>query len=877
MEQFFLQKDGNNIEINFMIQENMLLILGRDNFNQEYKLTLSHKELQNDYIFFQKCNSLKEAFDLIIISFNDNKGYIKEIQINSNIIIGIQDSKDEDICFDLKLKIDNDINPLLGQNFINLNNQPMGNFYYPYTNTGTYYMNGMDYMNNMNGIGYMNNMNSMGYMNNMDGIGYMNNINMNNMNNMNINNMNNMNINNMNNMNMNNMNISNMNNMNMNNMNINNMNNINMYDMNNINMNNMNMNNMNNINMNNMNYMNMNNTNYSQNNILINDNNSMIKVSIMKPQNNSDEEIKDLFGLLKILSMKKLSDIIDKKKLSDNLNNMFNEINKNVPFTGEKNVQLIIENKAYNILIYSQYLINKIIHINEIKDLINKELDPKIIQEFINYWNSLYKYEKYNKFFELNFIKNLRACKFDYSLISMNILENDNSEYEQKCGNCPNMKKLVVFLSSDIGPVSLINNDDLKYSQKTCYGRGFYSTDNIDYLPSFIDNQNNDFIYGKIIPAKSYFSFIAAEIFYDESKVIKTDIEMDISNKNLNIQNYNNQKVEPNGLHYIQIRNNKLSKINKNNKFLAKELVISEKYQIFPFYTLTLKRNDYFVLWRDPNFEDESQYKDFLEDIKLLCFEKANINFYYESSTEEALKFLVRRKYDKPIIITSVGKDLSGKRFAEIVRKILGFDIIILFFSNNKNHLNWIKNFPNCLYTNNADVYKDYITKYNEKDLKKLRGKVEKEYKIRLKPFTFDFILYPNYKNEGDFSQLDFNSYYLRHVNIKNGNKYLCMTEDGNVIISEVSCLWDITIYGNEITLISNKYYLDYSEENDNVRGFKYMVRWNFEIEGDYYYFININKKNNKILSIENNEVKVNKNKVGDTEKFELIDILEEE
>ena len=90
-------------------------------------------------------------------------------------------------------------------------------------------------------------------------------------------------------------------------------------------------------------------------------------------------------------------------------------------------------------------------------------------------------------------------------------------------------------------------------------------------------------------------------------------------------------------------------------------------------------------------------------------------------------------------------------------------------------------------------------------------------------------------------------------------------------------CLWDITIYGNDITLISNKYYLDLSEDNENTKGFQYMVYWDFEKDGYYYYFINKNKNTNNILSIENNEVKVNKEIAGDNEKFELIDVFEEE
>ena len=46
---------------------------------------------------------------------------------------------------------------------------------------------------------------------------------------------------------------------------------------------------------------------------------------------------------------------------------------------------------------------------------------------------------------------------------------------------------------------------------------------------------------------------------------------------------------------------------------------------------------------------------------------------------EEALKFLIKRTYDKIILITILCDDLSGKRFAEIASKISGFDIMTFF------------------------------------------------------------------------------------------------------------------------------------------------------------------------------------------------------
>ena len=157
----------------------------------------------------------------------------------------------------------------------------------------------------------------------------------------------------------------------------------------------------------------------------------------------------------------------------------------------------------------------------------------------------------------------------------------------------------------------------------------------------------------------------------------------------------------------------------RKGEFLGNKYVITEKYQILLFYSLTVKRNEYFILWRDPNFEGENEYSDYLLERKLYSFEKAKMKIYFESSTEETLKFLQRRKYKKAILITSIGLDLSDKKFVEVARKILGFNLMVLFFSRNEKHLKWIKNFPNYLYTNTAEIFEKYISNFNEQGLKK--------------------------------------------------------------------------------------------------------------------------------------------------------------
>ena len=200
------------------------------------------------------------------------------------------------------------------------------------------------------------------------------------------------------------------------------------------------------------------------------------------------------------------------------------------------------------------------------------------------------------------------------------------------------------------------------------------------------------------------------------------------------------------------------------------------------FLVFQQKKNEYYVIWRDPNFDTSRYYGKHLDDRKLFCLREANMNVYSFKSTEEALKFIVKRKNkdDKIIYITNIGNDLGGKRFIEIVRKIYKFDIMVLFYSNNTNHFNWIKNFPNCLYADQKDIYEKYLTNYNRIGLKNQKKIVEEKYKsynLKIKEFTHDFLCVPNEENINNQNY----KRYIRNVKIfcKNQNKYLCMKENG--------------------------------------------------------------------------------------------------
>ena len=90
------------------------------------------------------------------------------------------------------------------------------------------------------------------------------------------------------------------------------------------------------------------------------------------------------------------------------------------------------------------------------------------------------------------------------------------------------------------------------------------------------------------------------------------------------------------------------------------------------------KKNEY-VLWKDPNFNKPPMIS-YKQIFKLMCNGKENMNIFFETSMEKALKFLLKNRNDRVILASNIGLDLNGKRFIQLARKILGFDIIIFFF-----------------------------------------------------------------------------------------------------------------------------------------------------------------------------------------------------
>ena len=129
----------------------------------------------------------------------------------------------------------------------------------------------------------------------------------------------------------------------------------------------------------------------------------------------------------------------------------------------------------------------------------------------------------------------------------------------------------------------------------------------------------------------------------------------------------------------------------------------------------------------------------------------------------------LKKKYNKIILISNAGSDLSGKKFVIDARKIIGNDVIALFLCYNIQHLTWITQLKNAIFSNEPEFYEKYLESFvtdseideesKEKIIKsqliKLINTIQKKYKVN---FNFDnnFLNYPLFKKDGNFSDLTF-------------------------------------------------------------------------------------------------------------------------
>ena len=80
------------------------------------------------------------------------------------------------------------------------------------------------------------------------------------------------------------------------------------------------------------------------------------------------------------------------------------------------------------------------------------------------------------------------------------------------------------------------------------------------------------------------------------------------------------------------------------------------------------------------------------------------------------MRLLKRKKYNKIILISNIGSDFGGREYIKKARAIIGNDVIVLFNAYVSFHLDWIKEFPNALFSNKPNFYEDFLGCFYEND-----------------------------------------------------------------------------------------------------------------------------------------------------------------
>ena len=492
--------------------------------------------------------------------------------------------------------------------------------------------------------------------------------------------------------------------------------------------------------------------------------NKEINIKFIKVSTNNCIKINnsDLFGLLKLCLLKEISSKLDcnrLEKLPDIIRYIMEVLQHGYIENNDvkQNIKDILEKvRGSSIINFSNY-VDEIFDSNQIRTVLNL-LSGEELKEINDIKYRLAKYNNCIKLFDKEFEKTKRGSIFEFSIISLVVIEREDFDtFENEREKCPNRVERILYHGTSIEPISCILTGLFRRSEYKCYqhGKGVYFTDVLDYCWYYGGAESNRANKNIIPKVDDTFTLIASSIYYNKDGFRK-----------VNDWRYDPKKNEIN-FAYADAEFETLIEPDEK-KFFGTEYVIWDLNQICPFISAKLKRNEFCVIWRDNNFSSEPVYnnefdeifKKFLKERMKYINQNAKYNIYPCQTSQEALDLIKRKKYNKIILISNVGTDLGGKHFINEARKIIGNDVIALFLAYNKSHLDWIKNYPNAIFSNEPKFYEEYLECFNDNyningKIRDLISKLENHYDVKFN-FNDKFLDFPYYKESGKYSDLTF-------------------------------------------------------------------------------------------------------------------------
>ena len=494
---------------------------------------------------------------------------------------------------------------------------------------------------------------------------------------------------------------------------------------------------------------------------------------IKQPKNtNPPNSNYELTSLLKLCLLKEIAGRIQDEKLENlpDLVKLIMEILKkgymSLTENPQKDIERILERvKGSNIINFSKFVDNNVDtpQLNKLINLLKKS--DKI--EIIDIKNRLSRYAEDIKLFDKEFAVVMKESIIEFSVISMAVIEREDFEkFEKGKKSCKNRVDRLLFHGTGKAPVAGILTGEYWKSIESGYqfGKGVYFSDKLDYCWYYGNEKDNRFNINKI-PEKGVndtFYLIANSIYYNEN--LWEHVYDETKDPEINGINFAYAGAETETLYDEDF---------DEKKFYGTEYVIWELSQICPFIGAKLQRAEYCCIWRDNNFSSKPVYnnefddifKEFLKNRMAYIEQYAEFNIYPCQTTEEAIKLIKRKKYNKIILLSNIGSDLGGKKFIDEARKILKNDVIVLFLAYNIDHLDWVKDYKNALFSNEPDFYEQYLECFSPTDknnftdddivdnILTLKDKMESHYGVKFN-FTNTFLEYPLYKGSGEYSKL---------------------------------------------------------------------------------------------------------------------------
>ena len=478
---------------------------------------------------------------------------------------------------------------------------------------------------------------------------------------------------------------------------------------------------------------------------------------------------KDLKGILKLCLLNEMASKIDAtylehiynmNKIPLNVYYILKTLKKSLISLEENNeagntIKKILEKKGgCNIINFSNF-VDKQINTGLVKYVMNL-VPEKDLDDINNTIKCLGKYDIYMDYFEKEIIRALKDSVFEFSIVSLVVLDRkDYYTFESERAKCPNRLDKILYHGTQIQPInSILSGFFLPSINFGCqHGEGVYFTDSLDTCWFYGGPEGKRANMNKIPEIGDTFTAITSMVYYDIKGFMKVNGPYTRKRPGKNEINFA----------YAAAGSETLEKPDPK-KFYGTEFVIWEKDQICPFISVKFKRDEFCVIWRDDNFSEKPVFnnkydpifKHFLKESLKYIKQEAKYNIYPCTTTEDALKLVNRKKYNKIILISNVRPDLEGKKFVQRAREIIGNNVIVLFLSYSIQHLEWIKYYENALFSNEKIFYEEYLDSFDsESKMRELISKMENHYKVK---FNIDdtFLNFPRFKEQGKYSDLSF-------------------------------------------------------------------------------------------------------------------------